>query len=108
MAMNHYELLGVNPGASEGQIAAAFRKLAKVYHPDHGGNGELFARLVSARAAALRDLNSSSPHTSSIARPVSRRSAPPPQVKPATVFHVGQSPFNPPSPLGTLFRAFRF
>lgn len=32
--MNPYEILGVNPGASQDEIKSAYRKLVKQYHPD--------------------------------------------------------------------------
>lgn len=35
--MNPYETLGLKPGATETQIKAAFKKLAKKYHPDLNG-----------------------------------------------------------------------
>ncbi len=31
---NYYEILGLNPWASEVQIRRAYRKLSKLYHPD--------------------------------------------------------------------------
>lgn len=34
MAKNPYQVLGVTPSASDSEIRAAFRKLAKQYHPD--------------------------------------------------------------------------
>lgn len=30
----HYDHLGINPGATQGEIKAAYYKLSKVYHPD--------------------------------------------------------------------------
>lgn len=45
------QLLGVGPGASRAQIEAAFRAEARKAHPDAGGSGASFARLVEARAA---------------------------------------------------------
>ena len=30
----HYEILGLNPGAGISEVKTAFRRLAKLYHPD--------------------------------------------------------------------------
>jgi len=38
MATNYYKILGLPNGASQDDIKAAFRRLAKLYHPDITGN----------------------------------------------------------------------
>ncbi|UOM36124.1 DnaJ domain-containing protein [Acuticoccus sp. I52.16.1] len=48
-----YEVLGLLPGASEGQIRAAHRRLMKQMHPDHGGSAFLAAQLNEARDVLL-------------------------------------------------------
>jgi curved DNA-binding protein CbpA len=49
-----HEVLGVEPGASEAEIKAAYRKQALKSHPDHGGDPERFER-VSAAFRVLTD-----------------------------------------------------
>ena len=39
--MNPYEVLGINPGASQDEIKSAYRKLIKKYHPDQYGDNPL-------------------------------------------------------------------
>jgi DnaJ-class molecular chaperone len=52
MARNPYEVLGVKPDANEEQIRAAYRKLAKRYHPDlNPGNKEAEARFKEIASA---------------------------------------------------------
>ena len=52
MARNPYDVLGVKPDASEDQIRAAYRKLAKRFHPDlNPGNKEAEAQFKEISAA---------------------------------------------------------
>jgi len=51
-----FQLLGISPSASWEEIEKAYRKKAKVHHPDHGGDGdtmrvlnEIYAQLKKTR-----------------------------------------------------------
>ena len=46
--VDYYELLGVRRTASPAQIKSAYRSMAKVMHPDAGGNASNFQRLQLA------------------------------------------------------------
>ena len=46
--MSHYETLGVQPGASPDEIKKAYRNLARVNHPDKGGDAEKFKTIGQA------------------------------------------------------------
>lgn len=49
LLQTHYEILGVAVNATDEQIKAAFRRLAKLYHPDKNPNGkEQFERILVA------------------------------------------------------------
>lgn len=49
-AKTHYQILGVPPAALHEEIAARYRDLARLHHPDAGGDGCLFAKLAEAWA----------------------------------------------------------
>ncbi|MBK7668595.1 MAG: J domain-containing protein [Sphingobacteriaceae bacterium] len=45
----YYDILGISQGASSDQIKSAFRRLAKLYHPDKNPNGnEEFGKILMA------------------------------------------------------------
>lgn len=41
MALAH-EVLGVPPGATPAEVRVAFRRFARLHHPDHGGDPQRF------------------------------------------------------------------
>lgn len=48
-----YQILGLQPNASDEEIQAAYRRLIQRVHPDQGGSAYLAARLNQARKALL-------------------------------------------------------
>lgn len=49
-----YEILGVSPDANKPEIINAYKALAKVHHPDTGGDKDTFIRLRKAYEEGLR------------------------------------------------------
>ena len=46
--MDYYKTLNVSNSASPSDIKSAFRKLSMKYHPDKGGDGEMFKKINDA------------------------------------------------------------
>lgn len=46
--MNYYSILGIAYNATSEEVKLAFRKLAKIHHPDKGGDEELFKEIRAA------------------------------------------------------------
>ena len=53
--MNPYQVLGIQPGADEEAIKAAYRQKAKETHPDHGGSAEAFQRVQEAYESLTKE-----------------------------------------------------
>ena len=45
---NYYDILGVSKNANSSEIKAAFKKMAKLHHPDTGGNSDTFKNINEA------------------------------------------------------------
>jgi hypothetical protein len=52
-----YRLLGLSPSASWGEIQSAYRRKAKVHHPDHGGDEDAMRALNEAYQTLKRVRN---------------------------------------------------
>jgi len=52
--LDYYTVLGLSPTAGQDEIRAAYRRLVKQRHPDHGGTAEMF-RLLQAAYETLID-----------------------------------------------------
>jgi DnaJ-class molecular chaperone len=71
-----YELLGVSPDAGDEAIKTAYRKLAKMHHPDHHPNDPDAAhrfRQVAAAVAVLCDANRRAAYNQRLVRELLRR-----------------------------------
>lgn len=72
--VNHYETLGLSQDASSSQISAAYRNLAKIVHPDGGGDEFQFACLQESYDV-LRDPEQRRTHDQELGanKPVDRK-----------------------------------
>ena len=58
MIQDPYRVLGLEPGASDDEVKAAYRGLAKKYHPDvNGGSPEAEAKMKEINAAYSQIMN---------------------------------------------------
>lgn len=57
MSKNYYEVLGLNEAATQEEIACAYRKLAKKFHPDLNQGDEFFAKHFLAIKEAYQILS---------------------------------------------------
>ena len=46
--MNYYDILGLDKSASDSDIKKAYRKQAKIHHPDRNGDEEKFKQITEA------------------------------------------------------------
>jgi hypothetical protein len=52
MAADPYDVLGVEPGVSDAELRAAYRRLVQLHHPDHnGGSLDAAARFAAVQSA---------------------------------------------------------
>jgi hypothetical protein len=57
--------MGLSPGCTQNDITAQYRRLARIYHPDAGGDTERFIQLQKARQVLLTGAKGyARPHTS--------------------------------------------
>jgi hypothetical protein len=58
-----HEILGLQPDASFAEIKKAYRRLARVHHPDKGGSAEVFERISRAYRSLIVTSSSSSSYS---------------------------------------------
>lgn len=61
MMATPYAILGVSSDATAEEIRSARRELARIHHPDAGGDPEIMQQVNAAAAQALRILNAEQP-----------------------------------------------
>ena len=76
---HHYNILGLQPGASQKEVQSAFRRLAKLCHPDQDSSPYAEMRYKEIRAAydALRNKAKTRPVTGAVSRDYAPTSPPP-------------------------------
>jgi hypothetical protein len=84
----HYDLLGLDEDASRREINAAYRRLAKKFHPDKGGDVAVFHEITQAYQALTR----AGEQELAVARPKGAREA---AREPAPTRQAAQAPPRP-------------
>ncbi|HEX8101627.1 MAG TPA: J domain-containing protein [Solirubrobacteraceae bacterium] len=81
--MDPFDVLGVAPGAPPDELAAAYRRAAKRWHPDRGGGEDAQRRMAEINAAydLLRDGGWRSAMAEAMA-PAAKRGGPPAPARP--------------------------
>jgi hypothetical protein len=83
-AMDPHAVLGLDPGASPDEVQRAYRALAKRFHPDRAGDGELMISINAAHDLLRERLEEQHAEGSTPARPAAapngRVAAPPPTI----------------------------
>lgn len=51
-----HDVLGINQDASKEEIKRAYKRLARLHHPDKGGDAEVFDRITKAYKSMYSDL----------------------------------------------------
>ena len=54
MTKDPHDILELSPEATEGEIKKAYKRLSRKYHPDHGGNPEIFKELNDAYETLMK------------------------------------------------------
>lgn len=80
--LDPYEVLGINPEASEDEIRSAWREAARTHHPDAGGDAEIFKRAqwafdaIASGAARSRERRKTTERQGAAEEPEARGTVP--------------------------------
>lgn len=82
MAKSYFAILGVTAGASSDEIKSAYRRLAKVFHPDRQEGDSAAFREIQEAYAVLGDNRRRDEYKRALEKPAVRRHAGPGAVRP--------------------------
>lgn len=85
MPKNYYIILGIPSNSSQEDIKAAYRRLAKEFHPDHYGKNQSPFQKIQEAYSVLGNPKKRKSYDRSIRPPV--RTNPPVHIQPATRYH---------------------